>query len=79
MKYSVHEAKTHFSKLLDQAEQGEDVIIVRNGVPVVRLEPIAPPRGRILGQHRGEYPAFDPSIFAPMTDEETEQWYRGNR
>lgn len=36
----MHEAKTHLSKLVERAEAGEDVIIQRNGKPVVRLVPV---------------------------------------
>jgi prevent-host-death family protein len=36
----MHEAKTHLSKLVERAEAGEDVVIQRNGKPVVRLVPI---------------------------------------
>ena len=32
----VLEAKTHFSKLLAEAEAGEDIVITRNGKPVIR-------------------------------------------
>ena len=31
---NIHEAKTHFSKLLDRVAKGEDVVISRSGVPV---------------------------------------------
>jgi prevent-host-death family protein len=34
---NVHEAKTHLSKLLDQAIAGEEVVITRSGKPLVRL------------------------------------------
>ena len=34
---NIYEAKTQLSKLVDQAAQGEDVIIARNGKPVARL------------------------------------------
>jgi prevent-host-death family protein len=37
------EGKTHFSRLLAEAEAGETIIITKNGRPVARLEPIAPP------------------------------------
>ena len=36
---SIHEAKTHFSKLVNQALQGEDIIIARGGKPLLRLVP----------------------------------------
>ena len=31
---NIHEAKTHFSKLLDRVRDGEDVVISRAGVPI---------------------------------------------
>jgi prevent-host-death family protein len=36
----MHEAKTHLSRLVERAEAGEDVVIQRNGKPVVRLVPV---------------------------------------
>lgn len=39
---NVHEAKTHLSWLLAEAEAGEDVVIARNGKPVAKLVPYAP-------------------------------------
>jgi prevent-host-death family protein len=36
----MHEAKTRLSQLVEQAEHGEDIVITRNGIPVVRLAPI---------------------------------------
>jgi prevent-host-death family protein len=36
------EGKTHFSRLLAEAEAGETVIITKNGRPVARLGPISP-------------------------------------
>ena len=37
MATNIHEAKTHFSKLLDRASHGEDVVISKAGVPVAVL------------------------------------------
>ena len=36
---NIHEAKTHFSKLIDQSIKGEEVIIAKSGEPVARLVP----------------------------------------
>ena len=41
---NIYEAKTHFSKLVDTAASGEDVIIARNGKPVARLTTIEQPQ-----------------------------------
>jgi prevent-host-death family protein len=37
--YNVHEAKTHFSKLLEQVLNGEEVVIAKAGKPVARILP----------------------------------------
>lgn len=34
---NIYEAKTQFSKLVDMASSGTDVVIARNGKPVARL------------------------------------------
>ena len=45
---NIHQAKTNLSKLIEQAEAGEEVVIARNGKPVVRLmvveKPVDEPR-----------------------------------
>ena len=38
--FNIHEAKTHFSKLLKRVMSGEEVIIAKAGKPVARLLPI---------------------------------------
>ena len=37
---NVYEAKTQLSKLLQQVEAGEEIIIARHGKPVARLVPV---------------------------------------
>jgi prevent-host-death family protein len=37
--FNIHEAKTHFSKLLARVLRGEEVVIARAGKPVARLMP----------------------------------------
>lgn len=39
---NIHEAKTHFSKLLARLGQGEEIVIGRAGRPVARLVPFSP-------------------------------------
>jgi prevent-host-death family protein len=34
---NVHEAKTQLSRLLQDVEEGEEVVIARNGTPVAKL------------------------------------------
>jgi prevent-host-death family protein len=40
---NIHEAKTHFSRLVERAAKGEEIVIARAGRPVARLMPLASP------------------------------------
>jgi prevent-host-death family protein len=40
------EAKTHLSRLLDQVERGEEIIITRHGEPVAKLVSVRALSGR---------------------------------
>jgi prevent-host-death family protein len=40
----VYDAKTRFTKLLDDVEQGEVITITRHGKPVAKLVPVEQPR-----------------------------------
>lgn len=37
---NIHQAKTHFSKIIDQVMQGEEIIIAKAGKPAAKLIPI---------------------------------------
>lgn len=39
-KVNIHEAKTNFSKLLNNALEGEEVIIAKSGKPLAKIVPI---------------------------------------
>jgi antitoxin (DNA-binding transcriptional repressor) of toxin-antitoxin stability system len=72
---AVHdEAKTTLSALLALVEQGEEVVIARNGEPVARLVRYQAAPVRQKGSWRGlpGWEAFrlDPGLLAPMTDQE---------
>jgi len=45
---NIHEAKTHLSRLLDQARKGEPFIIAKAGRPLVKVVPLnAPEAGQM--------------------------------
>lgn len=47
MQVTIHEAKTHLSRLIAAVERGEEVVIARRDKPVVRLvieHPVKPKR-----------------------------------
>lgn len=69
---NVHEAKTHFSQLLDAALDGEDIIIARAGTPCVRLVPIlTTPRKPGALEGKGTVPD---TFFDPLTEDEAGKW-----
>ena len=50
----MHEAKTHFSRLVRRAQDGDDVVVENNGTPVARLVPyVEEPRRRKGGFAKG--------------------------
>ena len=51
---NIHDAKTHFSKLLIRVESGEEIVIAKAGRPVARLSPLArKTRKRAPGSAKG--------------------------
>ena len=53
---NIHDAKTQFSRLVDRAAAGEDIVIAKAGKPVARLGPLArgSARKRRLGLAAGK-------------------------
>ncbi len=51
---TIHEAKTHLSRLVKACVEGEEIVIARGKVPMVKLVPLASVnKPRQLGLHRG--------------------------
>ena len=74
MAYTVHQAKTHLSRLLKEAEAGKEVVLMRGKKPVAKIVPIEEPKKeevpfRLLGAYRGKI-HYDESAFRPATDED---------
>lgn len=72
---NVHEAKTHFSKLLDRAHAGEEIILAKSGKPYARLVPLEAPKKRELGFVKASIP--ENLFLEPMSDEELADWEDG--
>lgn len=51
---NIHEAKTHFSKLVDSALHGNEIIIAMAGKPVAKLGPITQKPKRKFGVMKGK-------------------------
>ncbi len=69
---NIHEAKTHLSRLVEQAARGEPVIIAKAGKPMVKLVPVDQPAKRPrLGFMKGAFTV--PDDFDTMGREEIER------
>jgi prevent-host-death family protein len=74
---TIHKAKTQLSKLIEQAERGEEVIIARGRTAVVRLMPYAPERPkRGFGSMKGRA-SIGPEFFEPLPEDELKFWEGG--
>ena len=71
MSYTVHQAKTQFSRLLREVEAGKEVIVTRGKKPVAKLVPIETTFSRkdLAGAY-AQRVHWDDDAFDPMTDEE---------
>lgn len=70
MDVNVYAAKTQLSRLLEQVERGEEVVITRHGKPVAKLVPIEARRAapRKLGALRGKI-RIGKNFDAPLPDD----------
>jgi prevent-host-death family protein len=67
--FNIHEAKTHFSKLLERVLRGEEVVIAKAGKPIARLMPFMPNdmAPRKPGKDKGKV-VIGPDFEAPLPE-----------
>lgn len=73
---NVHDAKTHFSKLLDRAHGGEEIVLAKAGKPYAKLVPFSDPDKP--KRKPGRWPELrnipDSVWFDPMSEDELAAW-----
>lgn len=73
---NMHEAKTHLSRLVDQAAKGEPFIIAKAGKPLVKVVPIdTPDAPRRFGFLAGQFSV--PDDFDRMFEDEIRKMFEG--
>ncbi len=73
---NIHEAKTHLSKLIDDAVNGEPFVIAKAGKPLVKVVALdAPAAPRRLGFMKGEIEI--PDDFDRMFEAEIQAMFEG--
>ena len=69
IKVTIHQAKTHLSRLIQQALSGEEVVIAKGKTPLVRIEPLREALGeRRLGGAPGLVVSMADDFNAPVDD-----------
>lgn len=69
---NVHDAKTNFSKLLELAHGGQEIVLAKAGVPYARLMPLTKVKSkRLPGRLTGKVGA---AFFETLPSEELEAW-----
>jgi antitoxin (DNA-binding transcriptional repressor) of toxin-antitoxin stability system len=72
-KVTIHEAKTHLSRLIEKVMRGEEVVIAKRDKPVARLEKITQHLShRRLGGLKGLVRRMGPEFDRPVPD--LENW-----
>jgi len=75
---NIHEAKTHLSRLVERAANGETVIIAKAGKPMAKIVPLEPTKidtSRRLGFLKGEFKV--PDDFDTMMADEIAEMFNG--
>ena len=77
---NVHQAKTHLSRLIDDAHAGQTILLAKAGKPWARLMPLAPPPAqRIPGRLRTQGPLERPNaLLEPLEADELAGWEERN-
>ena len=71
---TIHKAKTNLSRLIEKACRGEEVIIAKGSLPLVRLVPVGQLNGkRAPGALRGKL-IVGPEFFEPLPPDEQKFW-----
>lgn len=78
MQVNMLEAKSQLSKLVQAAQEGEDVVIAKNGVPVARLLPFRKPDG-LKGWGRLRNAGVVDDAFSAETEVEVASLLEGGR
>ena len=71
---TMHKAKTNLSQLVADAEAGEEVIIMRDDIPAVRLVPVGQPKPeRKFGALAGKV-SVTSAFFDKLPEAELSEW-----
>ena len=71
--YNIHEAKTHLSKLVEEAAVGREIIIAKSGKPKAKLVPFADEPKREPGRYKADI-QLSAGFDDPLSEDELRAW-----
>lgn len=73
---TIHQTKTHLSRMLKEVQAGETIVILNGSTPVARLTAIhEPPRRRPKVGTRTSLPVrYAADAFQPLADDDLREW-----
>ncbi len=73
MQINIYDAKTQLSQLVERAVGGEEIVIAKNGKPMVKLTPMREHGPRVLGASPEMFQLLE-GWEHPLTDEEYDEF-----
>lgn len=73
---NIRQARASLSRLIKRVLAGDEVVITRNGEPLVQLVPVQKPTElswRVPGRYKGKI-WIAPDCFDPMSEDELKLW-----
>lgn len=73
---TTHQAKTHLSRLIKDAQAGETITILNGNAPVAQLTAIATPKTTRppVGTRTSAPVSYAPDAFAPLDAKDLKEW-----
>jgi prevent-host-death family protein len=71
---NVHDAKTHFSKLLERAHSGQEIVLSKAGKPYARLMPLPPVLSQRQAGRLAHLGPVEAAFFEALPETEVSGW-----
>ena len=73
---TIHQTKTHLSRMLKEIQGGEPIIILNGSTPVAKLTAIEPSASRRpkVGARTSRPVHYTADAFQPLTDDQLKEW-----
>ena len=73
---TIHQTKTHLSRMLKEVQGGETIVILNGSTPVAKLIAVAPSLSRRpkVGTRTSPPVCYTADAFQPLTDDQLKEW-----